>query len=168
MTLAIDLTFTASTGRAHVPWLRKHLRATTPLLPPNKLEDVSIVLVGDAAMARLHVQFMNIPGPTDVLTFPLDVDTRGRATSGEIVVCVPEAKRRARPGRFSDQVGILALREELLLYTLHGILHLCGLDDRTAGQFRRMHRMEDQILRKLGVGPVFHRKEPDAGTRRAR
>ena len=150
MSDVIDLSFTASTGHAYVAWLRKQLHAATPFLPRNALEDVSIALVGDATMSRLHVQFMDIAGPTDVLTFPLDVDARGRAVSGEVVVCVPEALRRA---------GRSAVRQELLLYSLHGILHLCGLDDRTDSQFRRMHRMEDDILGKLGIGPVFDRSE---------
>jgi probable rRNA maturation factor len=42
-----------------------------------------------------------------------------------------------------------------LLYSLHGMLHLCGFDDRTEPDFRRMHQTEDEILTRLGVGPVF-------------
>jgi len=44
---------------------------------------------------------------------------------------------------------------ELLLYALHGMLHLCGFDDRTDRGFRTMHRREDDILTALGFGPVF-------------
>ena len=113
-----------------------------------RLAELSIALVGDATMARLHQQFMGIPGPTDVLTFPLDLDRRGRPISGEIVVCVPEARRRARGMQ-------VELKQELLLYALHGLLHLNGFDDRNDREFRRMHRMEDTILARLGVGPVF-------------
>ena len=146
---AFDLTLTAATGRAHLPYLRRHVRAAHALLAPPLVE-LSIALVGDKRMADLHLEFMNIPGPTDVLTFPLDHDGRGRVTAGEVVVCVPEAKRRAAGH------GV-TVRQELLLYAVHGLLHLCGFDDRTARGFRRMHRTEDDILAKLGVGPVFDR-----------
>ena len=99
-------------------------------------------------MAAIHLQFLNIPGPTDVLTFPLETNKKGQPTSGEVVICVPEARRRCKEN------GV-EIKQELLLYALHGLLHLCGFDDRTDRQFQRMHRMEDQILTRLGVGPVF-------------
>ena len=49
----------------------------------------------------------------------------------------------------------LKVADELLLYALHGILHLCGYDDRTPADYRRMHRLEDRILTQLGIGPIF-------------
>jgi probable rRNA maturation factor len=96
----------------------------------------------------MHCRFMNDPRVTDVLTFPIDLDVRGRALSGEVYVCVPLARQTAR------QRGIKPLHE-LLLYALHGLLHLNGFDDRTARGFRLMHRREDYILSRLGIGPVF-------------
>ena len=87
-------------------------------------------------------------GFADVLTFPLETDSGGHTISGEIVVCVPEARRRAR------ERGI-PLEREVLLYALHGMLHLIGYDDRTDAGFAKMHRIEDDILTALGVGPVF-------------
>ncbi len=128
-------------------FLRKHIVAAHGIVRPP-LSELSLALVGDQKMADLHLQFMNIPGPTDVLTFPLESDKRGRPVSGEVIICVPEARRRCR-----ETGG--KLREELLLYALHGLLHLCGYDDRTDRAFQAMHRKEDQILRKIGVGPVF-------------
>jgi probable rRNA maturation factor len=91
---------------------------------------------------------MGIAGPTDVLTFPMELDARGRPTGGEVVICIPEARRRCKELK-------TPLKHELLLYAIHGMLHLSGFDDRTDREFRRMHRMEDTILRRLGVGPVF-------------
>ena len=129
---------------------------------------MSVALVGDRTMASLHEQFLGIPGPTDVLTFPMEADRRGRISSGEVVICVPEARRQAK----RNGVG---LERELLLYALHGMLHLCGYDDRTAAAFRTMHATEDRILTQLGVGPVFNHgpssapaasKAPRSGTRR--
>jgi rRNA maturation RNase YbeY len=104
----------------------------------------------------LHEQFLGIGGPTDVLTFELDHDARGRVVAGEVVVCVPYAKLEAR------RRGV-AVEKELLLYALHGMLHLCGFDDRTGRDFAIMHRREDEILKKLGVGTVFAREGGGAG-----
>jgi probable rRNA maturation factor len=143
----LSLSLSASLGRAHAPYLRRHLRAAHRVLRPA-LKELSVALVNDRRMSELHLQFMGVDGPTDVLTFPLDYDGRGRPVAGEVVVCVPEARRRAREHEVS-------VERELLLYALHGLLHLCGYDDRTGPAFRAMHRTEDQILTRLGVGPVF-------------
>ena len=154
------LSVSAPAGKAHVPFLRKHLRRAHALLSPA-LAELSVALVNDARMSQLHERFMNIAGPTDVLTFELDLDDAGDVTSGEVIVCVPEARRQAL-GR-----GI-ELRMELLLYALHGMLHLCGFDDRTARGFRTMHRREDDILTALGFGPVFAPRQAHRPVRRPR
>src|SRR5438046_3249182 len=60
------------------------------------LREISVVLVDDLIMSQVHRRFMNQPGPTDVLTFPLEMDSGGKALSGEIVICLPEATRRAK------------------------------------------------------------------------
>ena len=141
------LTIHPSAGAAFVPYLRRHLRGAHRILRPA-LRELSVALVGDREMSALHERFLRVSGPTDVLTFPLDHDRRGRVVGAEVVVCVPEARRRAKAE------GV-AVERELLLYALHGMLHLCGHDDRTDASFRAMHRAEDLILTRLGVGPVF-------------
>lgn len=134
-------------ARDHAPRLARYLRRARAMMKAP-LQELDVVLVNDRVMSRLHEQFMGICGPTDVLTFPIDLDARGRPISGEVYVCVPEARRRA-------SVEGSELRDELLLYALHGMLHLCGYDDRTTRDFARMHAREDQILTALGVGRVF-------------
>jgi len=143
----LDLTIQARTGKSHVAFLRKHLIAAHRLLDTG-LSELSLAMVGDARMSLLHKRFMGIDGPTDVLTFPLEFDVAGRETSGEVVICVPEAARQAKAR--GTRVDC-----ELLLYAIHGILHLSGFDDKTAKAFQRMHRKEDEILIKLGLGSVF-------------
>lgn len=142
-----SLTIRAMQGRAYVPMLRRRLKAAHEL-SQSPLAELSLALVGDSTMSQLHQEFMNLPGPTDVLTFPLESDQAGVVRGGEVVVCVPEARRRAK------EEGV-AVEDELLLYALHGMLHLGGYDDRTDRDYRRMHRTEDRILVQLGVGPVF-------------
>ncbi|HEX4795241.1 MAG TPA: rRNA maturation RNase YbeY [Humisphaera sp.] len=151
MSTVLNLSISARTGRQSAAILRRYLPKAHKLLR-SPLRELSIALVGDAQMSELHERFMQIPGPTDVLTFPLDLDSAGRAVSGEVVVCVPYATREAR------KRGI-PIEHEILLYALHGLLHLCGFDDRTESDFATMHRREDQILTRLGLGPVFAERE---------
>lgn len=128
-------------------YLGKNLRSANRILR-SSLNMLSIVLVTDARVSELHERFMGIAGPTDVLTFALEHNKRGRVTEGEVVICFSEARRAAlRAGT--------SVKKELLLYALHGMLHLSGFDDRTPAGFEKMHRKEDQILTELGIGPVF-------------
>ena len=138
-------------GKDFASFLRPHLLLSHKMLRP-RLRELTVVLVGDRRMSELHERFMGIAGPTDVLTFPTDTDAQGQPLTGEVVVCVPEARRQARQ-RGTDP------RNEVLLYALHGLLHLAGYDDRTTAAYERMHCKEDEILQRLGVGPVF-RPEP--------
>jgi len=155
-----ELTLHFSGGGAYHEYLQRNLMAAHMLLGA-RLRELSVALVGDRKITGLHARFLGIREPTDVVTFPLELDRRGRVLAGEVVVCVPEARRRAKELRNS-------VRNELLLYALHGMLHLCGFDDRTAGGFARMHRMEDSLLSRLGVGPVFRPHLTSAGKDRRR
>lgn len=152
-----ELSTRAQAGGKYVNFLRRHLLHAHAILQPALCE-LSLALVGDARMSMLHQQFMDVAGPTDVLTFPLEYDKRKRVISGEVIVCVPEAKRQARARR-------LSVERELILYALHGMLHLCGFDDRTEAAFQKMHRMEDDILIRLGLGPVFRSADSSQSTR---
>jgi probable rRNA maturation factor len=145
--IPFDLSITAATGAEHVAYLRSNLRRAHAIERPA-LRELSVALVGDKRMADIHQRFMGIAGPTDVITFELDHDARGRVVAGEVVVCVPYALRQARRSG-------AAVKTELLLYALHGMLHLSGFDDRTARDFGAMHPREDEILRAIGVGAVF-------------
>ncbi|MEM7681709.1 MAG: rRNA maturation RNase YbeY [Planctomycetota bacterium] len=119
--------------------------------------ELSLAVVDDPAMADLHQRYKGEPGPTDVLTFDLRDDPAAPvdpgAIEGEVVVCWPEAERQtaadpAHAGRDPEH--------ELLLYALHGLLHLLGQDDLTPEGFARMHQIEDRVLAQIGVGAVFN------------
>ena len=145
----VEIEYAAAAGRAQLPSLKRLLPSAVARVP-TRLRSLSIALVGDARMSRLHRQFLNVPGTTDVITFELDHDARGRPTAGEVVVCVPEARRQsARRG--------IRVEHELLLYALHGVLHLSGYDDREPAAHRRMHRAEDRVLTAIGIGAIFAR-----------
>jgi probable rRNA maturation factor len=151
---AFDVVIAAKIGAAHAAFLDTQLRRARGMVK-SKLVELAVALVDHATMSRLHRQYMGILGPTDVLTFPLDHDSKGKVLSGEVVVCVTEAERAARRRK-------IPLQHELLLYALHGMLHLSGFDDKTQAGFAKMHRTEDSILKRLGVGPVFATEAPTA------
>jgi probable rRNA maturation factor len=157
---SLSIEITGRTGLTYAPYVKRNLIRAHAILRPA-LREFSLALVGDRRMAELHREFMDLPGSTDVLTFELDHDPRGRVTAGEVVVCVPYAIREARRRR-------VPAKNELLLYALHGMLHLCGYDDRTDRDFATMHRREDEILNQLGVGPVFAPTPARSGSRRPR
>jgi len=136
------------TRGAPMQFLRTNAKKFSPLLPPNCLSHVSVVVVGAKRMSDLHARFSNDPSATDVLTFELGHDSNGRVTSGEIVVCSAVARKSARILR-------KPVSHELLLYVLHGMLHLCGMDDLDPLAYRLIHEAEDRILRKIGIGNVF-------------
>jgi probable rRNA maturation factor len=94
--------------------------------------DISVVLVSDRTIATVHDRFMEVSGPTDVITFQ----------HGEIVISAETALRQARQYRSS-------LMGELQLYIVHGLLHLCGYDDKTRPGSREMERLQRSILRRL-------------------
>ena len=131
-------------------FVRSRLRRARGMLRA-RVRELSVVFVGDRRMKELHRQFMGEGTTTDVLTFPLDEDGKGRALSGEVYVCIAEARRQAK-------LRGNPVEHEVLLYSLHGLLHLCGFDDRTEPEHRKMHRREDQILTRLGIGRVYARQ----------
>ena len=94
-----------------------------------QLQQVDVILVSDARIAALHERFMNIAGPTDVITFQ----------HGEIFISVETAEANARRYRTTTDA-------ELRLYIVHGLLHLLGLDDTTARAARTMAKTQERIV----------------------
>jgi len=108
--------------------------------------DLCIRLVDEAAMEVLHVQWMDLPGPTDVMSFPMDELRPAREDKepaegilGDIVLCPTVAARQA------TEAGHAAV-EELLLLTTHGMLHLLGFDHTEPEEEREMFELQRQLL----------------------
>jgi len=101
--------------------------------------EISLAFLTDAALAKIHGDFLDDPTPTDVITFPGDGTGE---FAGEICVSVDRAAEEARKrGR--------KFAEELTLYLVHGWLHLAGLDDRTPRDRQAMRRGERRLLAAL-------------------
>ena len=112
----------------------------------NVAAELAIQFVDNDTMAKLHVQWMDEEGPTDVLSFPMDelrMGTEEEETPagllGDIVVCPDYAQGNA------DKAGHPLINEMLLLVT-HGILHLLGFDHATKEEEAEMFGLQREIL----------------------
>lgn len=108
--------------------------------------ELSLLLVDEAAMERLHVQWMDEPGPTDVLSFPMDElrptpDGKDPQPGllGDVVLCPAVAQRQGAT------VGH-GTRAEMHVLTTHGILHLLGYDHAEPAEEREMFGLQEQLL----------------------
>jgi probable rRNA maturation factor len=132
---AADEESLASLGRFLID--RLHLHPQTEL---------SIILVDTASMEKLHIEWMDEPGATDVLSFPMDElrpGTAGRPAPegvlGDVVLCPDVARRQAAAAGHSTG-------EELLLLTTHGVLHLVGYDHAEPDEEREMFALQRNLL----------------------
>jgi probable rRNA maturation factor len=94
---------------------------------------LGIVLVNDAAMAKLNAKYHDTPGATDILSFDYGDE------QGELIISVEHAVAQAKRYRTTPA-------RELILYVVHGILHLHGYNDLTPPQCRRMRAAERRLL----------------------
>jgi probable rRNA maturation factor len=108
--------------------------------------ELSIILVDEGAMEQLHLQWMDEPGPTDVLSFPMDELRPGTEDAvtpagllGDIVLCPQVAVAQAETAGHSPL-------EEMLLLTTHGILHLLGFDHAEPDEEKEMFAVQRDIL----------------------
>ncbi|HVH21610.1 MAG TPA: rRNA maturation RNase YbeY [Pseudonocardia sp.] len=111
--------------------------------------ELCVTAVGVDAMAELHERWMDEPGPTDVMSFPMDelieesrrpdAPDMGPALLGDIVLCPEFARKQARSAGHS-------LADELHLLTVHGVLHLLGYDHAEPEQEREMFSLQTKLL----------------------
>ena len=123
----------------------------------HPLADLSMLLVDEAHMTNLHEKWMEEPGPTDVLSFPMDElrphsiagpnRTRGRDEDdsepvllGDVVLCPQVAVAQARQHGHSTAA-------ELELLTVHGVLHLLGYDHADPEEEAEMFGLQNELLR---------------------
>jgi probable rRNA maturation factor len=113
--------------------------------------ELAVLLVDEGAMEQLHLQWMDEPGPTDVLSFPMDELRPGSEESltpagllGDIVLCPQVAIAQAETAGHSSL-------DELLLLTTHGILHLLGFDHAEPDDEKEMFGIQREILAGFSV-----------------
>ena len=118
--------------------LRSQLDRALTLLPrplPAEIEAIEVVLVDRATMAQVHADFLGDATETDVITFPY----------GEILVCPAVAQDVAL-------VQEAAVHDEVLLYALHGLLHLGGYNDKSPEDAAEMALTQEALLRQVLEG----------------
>jgi len=137
--------------------LRELAQYVIDQMETHPLADLSMLLVDEAHMTNLHEKWMEEPGPTDVLSFPMDElrphsmagpnRARGRDSDepepvllGDVVLCPPVAVVQARQHGHSTQ-------EELELLTAHGVLHLLGYDHAEPDEEAEMFGLQNELLR---------------------
>ena len=125
---------------------------------------LSVSIVDNATMHRLNLKHLKHDYPTDVISFQLDWDcptadlqqrlaepckrSDGASVEGEIIIGSEYAAEMAERVDWSVQ-------DELTLYAVHGLLHICGYDDLTTDEKNYMRSREGTILRGLGLSPQY-------------
>ena len=107
--------------------------------------ELSILAVDEVEMERLHVEWMGEPGPTDVLSFPID-ELRpqqelkpDQATLGDVVICPAVAVKQAKSAGHSFE-------DEMYILLVHGILHLMGFDHLDEREEAEMFGLQRSII----------------------
>ncbi|MFV0427214.1 MAG: rRNA maturation RNase YbeY [Beutenbergiaceae bacterium] len=108
--------------------------------------ELEIRFVDADVMSELHVRWMDEPGPTDVLSFPMDEMRPGEPDNptdegmlGSVVICPDVARKQARQAGHSPE-------EEMLLLATHGILHLLGFDHAEPEEEKEMFALQRNLL----------------------
>lgn len=122
----------------------------------SPLAELSVMLADVEHMTELHVKWMDEPGPTDVMAFPMDEldlrgsrgaghaheerpDEHGPAMLGDVILCPAVAERQAVDAGHSTD-------EELQLLTTHGVLHLLGFDHEEPEEHAQMFGLQAELL----------------------
>jgi probable rRNA maturation factor len=123
---------------------------------------ISVAIVDNETIHDLNIRYLQHDYPTDVLSFLLDsaVDPaslpipkgaprgQGRRLEGEVIVSAEMARQSAAKYRWQPL-------DELTLYVVHGVLHLCGYDDRSSKELVLMRQRELDVLAEWGLKPHY-------------
>jgi probable rRNA maturation factor len=124
-------------------------RYTLARMRIHPLSELSVIAVEAAAMEQLHLQWMELPGPTDVMSFPMDElrppsrdeEEPAQGLLGDVVLCPEVARKQGdeAPTRHS-------MDAELQLLTVHGVLHLLGYDHEEPAAKAEMFGLQKAIV----------------------
>lgn len=144
--MTIDVIDTSGSGLVDSESLVRQAAFLLDRLHMDPDADLSIALVDVDEMTRLHVEWMDEPGPTDVLSFPMDdlrpgdpSQPRVTGTLGDVVVCPEVARQQASAAGHGVQ-------DECALLLTHGVLHLLGYDHADPDEHAVMFALQEQLL----------------------
>ncbi|RKN11931.1 rRNA maturation RNase YbeY [Streptomyces radicis] len=115
----------------------------------HPLSELSVIAVDEAAMEQLHLQWMELPGPTDVMSFPMDElrppsrddEEPVQGLLGDVVLCPEVARRQGEAAPTGHSMDT-----ELQLLTVHGVLHLLGYDHEETAEKAEMFGLQKAIV----------------------
>ncbi|RBM20241.1 rRNA maturation RNase YbeY [Streptomyces sp. PT12] len=115
----------------------------------HPLSELSVIAVDEAAMEQLHLQWMELPGPTDVMSFPMDElrppsrdeEEPVQGLLGDVVLCPEVARRQGEAAPTGHSMDA-----ELQLLTVHGVLHLLGYDHEETVEKAEMFGLQKAIV----------------------
>jgi probable rRNA maturation factor len=113
--------------------------------------EISLAFVDNPTIHRLNMQYLEHDEPTDVLTFPYSA-ANAKKLEGELILGAEVAQEQAVERGHDVQA-------ELALYVIHGLLHLCGFDDKSGPAEKKMRERERHYLAHLGLPAIA---EPEA------
>ena len=137
----------------NVPIDRARMRAVARTVLEGEQQDdaeISLAFVDDATIHQLNKRYLEHDEPTDVLSFPLS-EPNAKRLAGELVIGAEIAKAQAESRGHSVEA-------ELALYVIHGLLHLCGYDDKTAHHAMNMRLRERHYLRALRLPDIAEKE----------
>jgi len=135
--MKIEISNQQSLKRINLSQLRKYITKTCILLHKPAVK-ISFLFCDNCFIRKLNRKYFKKSGPTDVIAFPLE-DKLDKNYLGEVVVSVEEAVRVSKKNGISWQ-------EELVLYMVHGVLHLSGFCDKTKKDRDKMERKQQKIV----------------------
>lgn len=139
--MKIEIVNQQKVKRINLKSLRRQLNKISTLLNLSSSK-ISIVLCDNKAITNLNRKYFKKASSTDVISFPLK-DNFDPDYLGEVVVSVEEAVEATR------RVASTTWWDELLLYIIHGILHLIGYDDRNKKERGQMEKKQQELLHKI-------------------
>jgi probable rRNA maturation factor len=107
---------------------------------------VTLAFLDNSAIQALNKRHLDHDEPTDVITFPYSAP-QAKKLEGDIAIGAEVAEQQAAERGHP-------VNTELILYVIHGCLHLCGYDDRTSRDAKQMRRKEREYLAKLGLPDI--------------
>lgn len=102
--------------------------------------DLNLTFIDDKEMQELHIKWMDLPGSTDVLSFPMDMPEDGEAvTLGDIVISPRFAEDQALKAGYSTN-------HEIFILAIHGLLHILGYDHEDVDDEKVMFALQEAIV----------------------
>jgi probable rRNA maturation factor len=108
--------------------------------------EISLTFVDPQEMEELHIKWMNEPGPTDVLSFPMDMpESKSEVvTLGDIVIAPAVAAKQAIAAGHS-------VEDEIYILATHGLLHILGYDHADPDEEKVMFALQEKIVKEWSL-----------------